>query len=259
MTENFSYHIKTENIYYKHSKSKSIETGKEFHIFHEIIYFIDGDAEFISETHHLKLKPNTLIVIPKESFHQLIINGNPDNYLRSILQFEDIPELVPLIKNKLDGISVISANEEIAVLFNKLAQYAKKDITFPEIILKAFLTLILNELPKKETHINDTPKNPLISEIIEYIAVNISEDLSLEKLSKKFNISVSSLTHQFCKEMNIPVHRYILKKRLIKSYHLIIAGTPPTIAAIESGFNDYSGFYKRFREEFGFPPSRIEK
>ena len=55
--------------------------------------------------------------------------------------------------------------------------------------------------------------------------------------------------------MNISIHQYILKKKLVMAHHKILDGIPATQAAIDCGFNDYSGFYKQFKKMFNKAPS----
>jgi AraC-like DNA-binding protein len=66
---------------------------------------------------------------------------------------------------------------------------------------------------------------------------------------------VSCLAHTFKEQMNISIHQFILKKRLVMAHHKILAGEPATKAAMECGFNDYSGFYKQYKKLFGKNPS----
>ena len=56
--------------------------------------------------------------------------------------------------------------------------------------------------------------------------------------------------------MNISLHQFILKKKLVMAYHKILDGIPATKAAVECGFNDYSGFYKQFKKMFNQSPSK---
>ena len=77
-----------------------------------------------------------------------------------------------------------------------------------------------------------------------------------EKIAEALNSSVSSLAHTFKKDMNISVHQYILKKRLIKARQKIMGGEPVIKAALDCGFNDYSGFYKQYKKMFNEPPSK---
>ena len=67
MEKAYAKYIINDNITFKHAKGASTETGNEFHTFHEIIYFMEGDAKFISENMQIPVKPNTLIIIPTET------------------------------------------------------------------------------------------------------------------------------------------------------------------------------------------------
>ena len=87
MSELFSRSISGDTVGFKHAKGVSDRSGKEFHLFHEIILFLGGQAELISETVHTALHPQTLIVIPKETYHQLVISGDPSQYCRCVFQF----------------------------------------------------------------------------------------------------------------------------------------------------------------------------
>ena len=96
MEDLFSHRIYAENISFKHARGVSDRSGKEFHIYHELILFLDGDAEFISEDLHMRVKPETLIVIPKETYHQMVIHGNQERYYRCVLQFDGGDETAEL-------------------------------------------------------------------------------------------------------------------------------------------------------------------
>ena len=108
-----------ENISFRYAKGSGYSSGKEFHIYHEIILFLEGNTEFIAENIHIKPKPSTLIVVPKETYHQMVIHGEQESYLRCLLQFEDQGELATLTEKSLAKVQVIEADREITSLFNK--------------------------------------------------------------------------------------------------------------------------------------------
>ena len=67
---------------------------------------------------------------------------------------------------------------------------------------------------------------------------------------------VATLMHTFKKNMNISIHKYIIKKWLILAHAKISNGEQSVIVANECGFNDYSGFYKQYVKMFDTTPSR---
>ena len=55
----------------------------------------------------------------------------------------------------------------------------------------------------------------------------------------------------------ISVYQYISKKRLANARLLIEAGATVSDAAINSGFNDYSVFFRMYKKYYGEPPSQL--
>lgn len=51
--------------------------------------------------------------------------------------------------------------------------------------------------------------------------------------------------------MNMPIYRYITKKRLAEAHKLIAGGASLSYAAQNSGFGDYSCFYRLYRKYYG--------
>ena len=86
-----------------------------------------------------------------------------------------------------------------------------------------------------------------ISEVIRYINNHITEPMSLDDLSAQFFISKYTLLHEFKSYANISVYQYILSKRVLYAQLLMQRGISPGPASKQSGFNDYAGFYRAFK------------
>ena len=254
MAEVFEKYIKTNKTIFKYAKGRSVESGKEFHVYHEIILFLDGDAEFISEDIHLPIKPGTLLVIPKETYHQIIIHGNHENYCRCVIHFHDSPEFLDFFCEKKLSQAIIAADKDIRFLFDKLINASREN---GNKILDAALTLLFNEIAEKSNvFASENIQNLYVKHAVDYINHNINQKITINEIAKECMISPSSLSHVFKKEMNIPLHKFIIKKRLINAYHRIMSGEATTTVAIECGFNDYSGFYKQYKKMFNVTPSQ---
>lgn len=253
----FSNHIRWENLHFKYARGASDRSGKEFHIYHEIILFLDGDGEFVSENRHIQLRPSTLIVIPRETYHQMVIHGDQERYHRCVLQFDQSQELSSLAGSSLKEVLTLEADQEIRYLFDKLIAASEGAHPDREAMLKAVLVLLLDAIRSKKNMLMDEyPQNATVRLAVEYINRNLGRPLSIREIAQVCSVSASSLSHIFKKEMYCPVHKFIVKKRLIRAYHRIAAGEAPTTAAVECGFQDYSGFYKQYKKAFGFPPSQ---
>lgn len=54
--------------------------------------------------------------------------------------------------------------------------------------------------------------------------------------------------------MRVSFYRYVTQRRLIAAKSLILQNLPMEDVAVQSGFSDYSSFYRAFKQEFGISP-----
>lgn len=253
----FSKYVTDEWIVYKHAKGTGAAPEREFHDFHEILLFVGGETTFLSEEKHISLSPFQTVVIPKKTYHQFI-NTVDEEYHRCVFSFYDIPELEELIDKCMHRPRVIEASQEQRQLFNKMNEIMESDSSEKEkqILMHSLLALLLREVANEHTSVKGGSKlSETTSKSIELINKNLSSKLSVSELSKKLNVSVSTLTQTFKRDMNISVYRYILTKKLMLAQQKIKDGESATLAAAQCGFADYSGFYKQYKKMFGVSPS----
>lgn len=258
MDEIYAKFIRTEEISFKHAKGMRDIFGKEMHPYHEIFLFMGGDAEFISETGKETLMPDTIVIIPKETFHQFVVWGPEKEYRRCVFNFDSVSELNELIACRMDRIRLIQ-NPELTKLFGKLRNLAEKTPVQPEtdILMKALFAQILVGIPTEDENRDSGSSafHEITGKVLALINEDIAADLSVAGLATVLHISVSQLSHVFKKDLHISVHKYILEKRLILANKKIRSGISATQAAAECGFHDYSGFYRQYRKMFGFSPA----
>ena len=257
MQTKFSKYVNDEWIIYKHAKGTSAAPEREFHDYHEILLFIGGKTTFLSEEKQIPLSPFQIVVIPKKTYHQFI-NKSDEEYHRCVFSFYDIPEIEELIEECMHSIRVIEAGDDHKQLFHKMNEIMESNGSDKEkrILMHALLTLVLNEVAHDHSTVKEGSElSETTSKSIEIINANLCNKISVSELSKKLNVSVSTLTQTFKKDMNISVYRYILTKKLILAKQKIKDGESATAAAVQCGFHDYSGFYKQYKKMFGVPPS----
>lgn len=261
MKELFKKFIKTDLISVKYAKGVSDMKGKEFHAYNEIIYFMGGSGTFISDNMHIELKPDLIMVIPKESYHQMSITGNEEDYHRLVIHFDDIPKLSSLISKKMTHVFAAEANAYVKYLFDKLFIIIENNIADPsnEVVVFSVLTLLLEEI-SDNAKLGQVFENSdtLSYRCIDWIDKNIGGRISVSQIAQELNMSPSNVAHVFKAEMNISIYQYILKKRLMSAHKKILAGQLPTQVALECGFNDYSGFYKQYKKMFNDSPSSFK-
>lgn len=257
MQSKFSKFVYDDRCTYKHAKGTSAAPSREFHNYHEILLFVGGKTTFLTEEKRISLSPYQTVIIPKETYHQFL-NERDEEYHRCVFSFYDIPEYEELIKKCMRYPRVIEAGEEQKMLFRKMNETIDADCSEKEkqILMHALLAIVLSEA----SHGNQTVKegrkpSEITAKSIEYINEGLCGRISIPELSKRLNVSVSTLTQTFRRDMNISVYQYILRKKLILARQKIRDGESATTAAMLCGFNDYSSFYKQYKKMFGASPS----
>ncbi|MBQ2743657.1 MAG: helix-turn-helix domain-containing protein [Oscillospiraceae bacterium] len=259
METNFEKKIVYNEILFRYARGKSLVNGYEIHPYNEILFFIDGGGKLLTEYFEENLKNSTLIIIPKNTYHQLLISDQP-NYIRLVLNFSDM-ELPMFPMNRIKILHPLAYN--ISFLLERIRIVLEKD-EFNEnsstLLYGAFLMLLSEVTSNLPYALIPQPRksNELITKCIKYIDDNFASDITVEKISKEMNVSQATMFLCFKKQLGIPIYKYITEKRLIYAYKLITEGNPPTKIYSECGYKDYATFYKAYVKMFGHPPSETK-
>ena len=102
-------------------------------------------------------------------------------------------------------------------------------------------------------------KPELLDRIAAHIEKNYAHSLTIGAVSSKFYVSSSTVSHLFRQKLGVSFYRYVTQRRLIAAKTMIEQGHPMEIVALQTGFLDYSGFYRAFKQEFGISPRQYRK
>ena len=157
-----------------------------------------------------------------------------------------------------------STNEMIAKQKTYFGENSIKNKDFgDEILSNALFTQFMvyvnriflqtSAVPDRRSYSSDSQ----VEQLLKYINRNLTEDLSIDRLSEKFFFSKYHMMRKFKNETGYTIHNYITSKRLLLARSLINEGTPVMKAAQMSGFNDYTTFVRSYKKQFGNAPSHV--
>lgn len=226
---------------------------REMHSYHEILLYLKGDVELFTVNGHRKLKEPSLLIIPAESYHLLKTDNIPD-FTRLKISFS--VESTPL-QEVMSKIRVIeNFSESLKFICDKLYSVIMEDEKNSSFHAYATFLMLLSELDNIDESYENTEKNCITNSIAKYISDNLSGSLDIKTLSEVLHVSPSGITHMFKKEFGIPIHKYIMQKRLITAKRLVEKGAQLTEIYAKVGFTDYSSFYRAYTNYFGYAPSK---
>lgn len=259
MENNFEKKFTHNQVLFRYAKGKSLASGYEIHPYNEILFFIDGGGRLLTEYFEEELRNGTLIIIPKNAYHQIVFSDEP-NYMRLVLNFPDI-EAVPFPQKNIRLLYPIPRS--ISFLLERIRAVLESDICKEitgTLLYGAFLMLLAETYADSPQQLSPKLRrdDDFITKCIKYIDDNFTSDLSVEKIAKEMSVSPATIFSGFKKQLGTSIHRYITEKRLIYAHNLITNNNPPTKIYLDCGYRDYASFYRAFVKMFGYPPSQTK-
>ena len=139
----------------------------------------------------------------------------------------------------------------------KLYQSFKNCLPQNDAIYNNYIINLLTELLiAKDTSENALSSKDIIEDIVIYIIDNIAEDLSLETLSKRANLSPFYFSRLFKKETGFTPHDYILTTRINHAKYLLTSSSLNIKdICFTLGFNSETSFCTAFKKKVGLTPT----
>ena len=249
-------------------KPEQKDFSMHMHDFLELYYFVSGSGTYVVEGSEYKLETGDIILLNSSEAHYFKIDKTiPYTRLtilfdRDIFQNLDEEEfLLAPFQNRENGHNNQYKNYDFessthTILMNHLlTNVSNKKLQ----TISYFLPLLYEIAVLFENRENIPTNNSLARNIIKYINNNYLQELSLDNLCHTFNISKTHLCRLFKNATGATINNYIITKRLIYSNELMKLGCLPTKAALLSGFNDYTVFYKAYKKRYHTAPSSNKK
>jgi AraC-like DNA-binding protein len=93
---------------------------------------------------------------------------------------------------------------------------------------------------------------------VAYINTHLDHSLTLEEVAAEACLSPSRFRHLFVEQTGMALRPYILWRRFLWVWELLMAGESLSAAAHVAGFADAAHLTRTSRRMFGFPPSMLQ-
>ncbi|MES2631600.1 MAG: AraC family transcriptional regulator [Pseudomonadota bacterium] len=102
------------------------------------------------------------------------------------------------------------------------------------------------------------PSDARVLAAIDSIRDRVNESISLTEVAKAANLSPDRFRHLFVEQTGMPLRTYVLWRRLLHVWTLLMAGETLSSAAHAAGFADSAHLSRTARTMFGLPPSVLQ-
>ncbi len=122
-----------------------------------------------------------------------------------------------------------------------------------EILIILQMSYIDNTTPKEFLELNELQKE--MSDILEFIHSNYSSKITIELLTKQFNINRNTLNQRFTELTGFTPISYLIQHRLKVAESLLVNTRVPVYEICERvGFSELSNFMRSFKKKYGQTP-----
>ncbi len=255
------------SVYYSNN---ILKTSTHHHDCHQLIFILDGEAQICVNGENKNARGGNIVIISRYENHSVKILS--DNYSRIVLRLRPRPtneqnKLFSLLSNRPTGFNnIIDINSEFEyfkILFNDILKEYESENGLKDEMLEPLVNRLLISLyrtfPKKEDYLKDENLN-LVLKIQKQFEENYTFSYTLDELASKYNISTSSLSHQFKKITGMSVMGYLLYCRVANAKNYLSKTNMPIGEIIYiCGFSDSSNFSRTFKALNGITPTEFRK
>ena len=267
----------TENYHLFHLRDTAgQERDFHFHEFDKIVILLAGNVNYLVESQTYALRPWDILLIQHHGIHKALIDQSKP-YERVILYLDRqfIERASPeaaltgcFERADKQGQYRLSPGQQDAQSLGALLaalERAGDDGQFGAQTLRDTLVMqlliLINRVSLSGGSQQPDPSpqyDPKIAETLSYIQENLSRPLTAEELAERVYLSKYHFMRLFKAQTGTTVHAYVRQRRLLYAAQLIRTGVDASKAAADSGFEEYSTFFRAFRECFGVSPGQLK-
>ena len=265
-------YFNTDHVSFSYNISKEPSDGYTLHChnFYEVYYFLEGDVDYLVEGQHYTPKADSVLLLSPHAFHGVRVNSDLP-YKRYSLHFH--PDLLSRERRSflLRAFPQSGRAEEKTIYFEHGERFRlpvwleslEECAWMPEKVREQMLPIrveaLLGEIASMSMATVSYPESrteDTVTELLFFMNKHLREPITLDDISNHFFISKHHLNKVFRRATGTTVMDYLLRKRVAHAQLLLNKGCRAKDAALESGFGDYSSFYRAYVKTLGHTPGK---
>ena len=254
------------------------EIDFHYHDFHKIILFLDVRGDYIIEGTSYPLEAQNIAFVREGEIHRPVIDGKspyeriviyvaPGFLARVSRPGADLSACFRRAPGEAGVMRLASGHShELLAQMEKLERTARGDGfangLYTEALFVEFMILLHRALFSHELGtVKEAAADEKIQPLLGYIESHLAEDLSADALAQEAYLSKYYLMRRFKAATGYSLHRYVTMKRLLYARSLLTESPERAIAEIsaDSGFADYTAFFRAFKAQFSVTPQEWRK
>ena len=194
--------------------------------------------------------PCAAAIIPSRLRHS--INTNDCKWGGVLFVEPETPEGRALTARLNGAVELLSA-QSVAALTSRLEKVwrIEQDRQKVESVCREFVGQLTNTVARN-------PSDARVLAAIDYIRQRIDTPITLPGVAKVVHLSPGRFRHLFVEETGMPLRTYVLWRRLLKVWSLLMQGRNLSEAAHAVGFADSAHLSRTSRTMFGTTPSALQ-
>lgn len=220
--------------------------------------FKEGDIFVIGEnTPHVFRSDRKLA--PSSEMITLFFTKN--SFGKDFFYLSDMSNIDDFFKKSEFGMRILSKKEKVSHIFLKLNQQNKIQRVSALLKMLNIITLAktspLSSFVNRKKYTEDEGRR--MSDVFEYAITSFNENITLEEVAEKANMTKNSFCRYFKKRTNKTFFQFLIEIRIENACKMLHHNNDLSIANISelSGFQDIANFNRKFKELKGISPSQF--
>lgn len=267
----------TENYHVFHLRDTAgQERDFHFHDFDKIVILLSGKVDYLVERRSFSLQPWDILLVGHHVIHKALIDkSKPYERVIIYLDRQFIERATPeaglmecFERADKQGRYLLSPDEAEKRTIAHLLSSMDGETDSSRFGAQAFrdtllvqLLITIDRVSLRSAAAAEVPApqyDPKIASTLSYINEHLTASLTVEELAERVYLSKYHFMRLFKAQTGSSVHAYVRQRRLLYAAQLIRTGVSAGKAAADSGFEEYSTFFRAFRECFGVSPGQLK-